>query len=101
LGLKSATLRLGERSTRLNSGPLLRAASWRHFLELLAAATPVYSEWKNLLVWNKEDAGQGTMTTGPSTTIRSVPPGSLITWMLISCTVFRDRLEYPAPRRKV
>jgi DNA modification methylase len=33
---------------------------WRHLPELLAAATPLYSEWKNLLVWNKDNAGQGS-----------------------------------------
>jgi DNA modification methylase len=33
---------------------------WRHLPELLAAARPIYSEWKNLLVWNKTNAGQGT-----------------------------------------
>jgi DNA modification methylase len=33
---------------------------WRHLPELLSAARPQYSEWKNLLVWNKTNAGQGT-----------------------------------------
>ncbi len=33
---------------------------WRHMQELLNAARPLYSEWKNLLVWNKANAGQGT-----------------------------------------
>ena len=33
---------------------------WRHLPELLSAARPIYSEWKNLLVWNKSNAGQGT-----------------------------------------
>jgi DNA modification methylase len=33
---------------------------WRHLPELLAAARPLYSEWKNLLVWNKTNAGQGS-----------------------------------------
>ncbi|HVI14288.1 MAG TPA: site-specific DNA-methyltransferase, partial [Pseudolabrys sp.] len=28
--------------------------------ELLGAAVPLYSEWKNLLVWNKANAGQGS-----------------------------------------
>lgn len=32
---------------------------WRHLPELLGAALPQYSEWKNLLVWNKDNAGQG------------------------------------------
>jgi DNA modification methylase len=33
---------------------------WRHLHELLGAALPLYSEWKNLLVWNKVNAGQGS-----------------------------------------
>jgi DNA modification methylase len=33
---------------------------WRHLPELLAAARPQYSDWKNLLVWNKTNAGQGS-----------------------------------------
>jgi DNA modification methylase len=33
---------------------------WRHLHELLSAALPLYSEWKNLLVWNKSNAGQGS-----------------------------------------
>jgi ParB-like nuclease domain len=33
---------------------------WRHLPELLAAARPLYVEWKNLLVWNKTNAGQGS-----------------------------------------
>jgi DNA modification methylase len=33
---------------------------WRHLHELLAAALPLFSEWKNLLVWNKTNAGQGS-----------------------------------------
>jgi DNA modification methylase len=33
---------------------------WRHLPELLSAARPIYSEWKNLLVWNKTNAGQGS-----------------------------------------
>lgn len=33
---------------------------WRHLLDLLNAALPLYSEWKNLLVWNKSNAGQGS-----------------------------------------
>jgi len=32
---------------------------WRHLPELLAVALPRQSEWKNLLVWNKDNAGQG------------------------------------------
>jgi DNA modification methylase len=33
---------------------------WRHLHQLLGAALPLYSEWKNLLVWNKNNAGQGS-----------------------------------------
>jgi DNA modification methylase len=33
---------------------------WRHLPELLAAGRPLYTEWKNLLVWNKTNAGQGS-----------------------------------------
>jgi DNA modification methylase len=33
---------------------------WRHLHELLGAALPLYSEWKNLLCWNKVNAGQGS-----------------------------------------
>jgi DNA modification methylase len=33
---------------------------WRHLQELLNAALPLYTEWKNLLVWNKTNAGQGS-----------------------------------------
>jgi DNA modification methylase len=33
---------------------------WRHLHELLGTALPLYSEWKNLLVWNKANAGQGS-----------------------------------------
>jgi DNA modification methylase len=34
--------------------------NWRHLHELLGTALPLYSEWKNLLVWNKSRAGQGS-----------------------------------------
>ncbi len=33
---------------------------WRHLGELLAAGRAVYSELKNLIVWNKSNAGMGT-----------------------------------------
>ncbi len=33
---------------------------WRHLPVLLTAARPHYAEWKNLLVWNKTNAGQGS-----------------------------------------
>jgi DNA modification methylase len=33
---------------------------WRHLPELLRAGLPLYSEWKNLLVWRKSNAGQGS-----------------------------------------
>ncbi len=34
---------------------------WRHLRELLDAAQPVYSEWKNLCVWAKDNAGMGSL----------------------------------------
>jgi ParB-like chromosome segregation protein Spo0J len=34
---------------------------WRHLHELLGAALPLYSEWKDLLVWNKTTVGQGSL----------------------------------------
>src|SRR5438128_5016139 len=33
---------------------------WRHLQELLNAARPLYTEFKNLLIWNKDNAGQGS-----------------------------------------
>jgi DNA modification methylase len=33
---------------------------WRHLPELLNAARALYTEWKNLLVWSKNNAGQGS-----------------------------------------
>ena len=33
---------------------------WRHLHEFLGTALPLYSEWKNLLVWNKSRASQGS-----------------------------------------
>jgi DNA modification methylase len=33
---------------------------WRHVGEMLSAGKPVYSELKNLVVWNKTNAGMGT-----------------------------------------
>jgi DNA modification methylase len=32
---------------------------WRHLPEMLGASEPLYTEWKNLLVWAKSNAGQG------------------------------------------
>jgi hypothetical protein len=32
---------------------------WRHLPELLATGRALYTEWKNLLVWNKTNAGLG------------------------------------------
>lgn len=34
---------------------------WRHMHEMLVAAKPVYSELKNLCVWDKKTAGMGSM----------------------------------------
>ncbi len=33
---------------------------WRHMREMLAAGTSIYSELKNLCVWNKDNAGMGS-----------------------------------------
>jgi hypothetical protein len=33
---------------------------WRHIAEMMTAGTTVYSELKNLCVWNKSNAGMGT-----------------------------------------
>jgi DNA modification methylase len=33
---------------------------WRHMAEMLAAGTAVYSELKNLCIWNKNNAGMGS-----------------------------------------
>nr|WP_281721807.1 DNA methyltransferase [Nitrosomonas nitrosa] len=33
---------------------------WRHIYELLSAARPLYSELKNLCVWNKDNGGMGS-----------------------------------------
>jgi DNA modification methylase len=35
-------------------------SDWKDLPELLSAARPIYSEWKNLLVWSKGNAGRGT-----------------------------------------
>jgi len=37
---------------------------WRHMGELLAAARPVFSELKNLCVWNKTNGGMGSFYRG-------------------------------------
>ena len=34
---------------------------WRHLDDVLAAAQPLYSEWLNLCVWNKSNAGMGSL----------------------------------------
>jgi DNA modification methylase len=34
---------------------------WRHMTEVLAAANEIYSELKNLCVWNKSNAGMGSL----------------------------------------
>lgn len=33
---------------------------WRHIGEVLAAARPIYGDYKNLCVWNKSNGGMGT-----------------------------------------
>jgi DNA modification methylase len=49
---------------------------WRHLPELLSAARPIYSEWKNLLVWNKSNAGQGTFYRSKHELIAAFKNGS-------------------------
>jgi len=34
---------------------------WRHSFELLSAERPIYSELKNLGVWNKDNGGMGSL----------------------------------------
>ena len=34
---------------------------WRHLFELLTAARGIYSEFKNLCVWNKDNGGMGSL----------------------------------------
>ena len=34
---------------------------WRHMSEVLAAAAPIYSEFKNLCVWSKTNGGMGSL----------------------------------------
>src|SRR6476619_5311779 len=34
---------------------------WRHMRELLAAGGEIYSELKNLCIWNKSNAGMGSL----------------------------------------
>jgi len=34
---------------------------WRHLPELFSAGAPIYSELKNLCVWNKSNAGMGSL----------------------------------------
>jgi DNA modification methylase len=34
---------------------------WRHISELLDAGLPIFSEWKNLCVWVKDNAGMGSL----------------------------------------
>ena len=57
--LTSVLVQLGRNST---DGSLhFIFMDWRHAGELLAAARFVYSEFKNLCVWIKENAGQGSL----------------------------------------
>ena len=57
--LTSVLVQLGRSST---DGSLhFIFMDWRHAGELLAAARSVYSEFKNLCVWVKENAGQGSL----------------------------------------
>jgi DNA modification methylase len=59
---------------------------WRQLHELLGTALPLYAEWKDLLVWNKSNAGQGSFyrskheliavfKSGPGSHINNLRPG--------------------------
>ena len=53
---------LGQLSHRSIDGALhFIFMDWRHGEELLTAAHPIYSELKNVCVWVKETAGQGSL----------------------------------------
>jgi DNA modification methylase len=49
---------------------------WRHLSELLQAALPLYDEWKNLLVWNKPNGGQGSFYRSKHELIAAFKKGS-------------------------
>ena len=48
-------------ATNTNDGSIHQMCmDWRHMAEMLAAGRKVYSELKNLCVWNKSNAGMGS-----------------------------------------
>jgi DNA modification methylase len=53
---------LGEAARHSVDGAIHFVCSdWRHLKELLAAADDIYSEVKNVCVWNKSNAGMGSL----------------------------------------
>ena len=55
------TATLGETATVCRNGAIAFVCmDWRHLAELLAAGQAVFSELKNLCVWNKTNGGMGT-----------------------------------------
>ena len=53
---------LGHAASRSINGAIhFVCMDWRHQRELIAAADEVYSELKNLCVWNKSNAGMGSL----------------------------------------
>jgi DNA modification methylase len=52
---------LGHAATTCRDGAIAFVCmDWRHMGELLAAAQPVFSELKNLCIWNKTNGGMGS-----------------------------------------
>ncbi len=74
---------------------------WRHLPVLLRASASLYSEWKNLLVWNKSECGQGTFYRSQHELIAVFKAGSATTttinnFQLGSSGRYRTNvLEYP------
>ena len=53
---------LGHAASRSINGAIhFVCMDWRHQRELIAAGDEVYSELKNLCVWNKSNAGMGSL----------------------------------------
>jgi DNA modification methylase len=57
--LETAFMRLADVST--NGSIHFICSDWRHVRELLEAAAKPYSEYKNLCVWSKTNAGMGSL----------------------------------------
>lgn len=52
---------LGSAADRMRDGAIAFVCmDWRHIGEVLAAGRAVFTEFKNLVVWNKSNAGMGT-----------------------------------------